>query len=270
MTSQKIPVKDMPIVVPKLVSIIMPAFNSAETIERAISSVVAQTYACWELIVIDDASSDNTVSIVEGLARKDSRIRLVRNAMAKGAAGARNTGILEANGTLLSFLDSDDTWDEDFLNLQTTFIEGAGTPVVTASYRRHYEDMPAGPEDCYIVPERITYARTLYSCALSCLTTVVNLEIVGKRLMPIEAGKREDLAYYLGILKDFGPARGNPHVCATYYIRSNSVSRNKVEMARYQWQVYRRIEHLPVVQAAALLGMWAVAGTIKYLRRTPA
>ncbi|MBI3649767.1 MAG: glycosyltransferase family 2 protein [Acidobacteria bacterium] len=106
-------VKEMP-----LVSIIMPTFNRADTIKRAIDSVVAQSFTDWELLVVDDGSTDNTAAIVPPL---DSRIVLIRQEN-QGVAGARNTGLRASRGALIAFLDSDDEWLPYFLELGVNFF----------------------------------------------------------------------------------------------------------------------------------------------------
>src|SRR5690606_851494 len=93
-----------------LVSIIMPAFNAAGTLPESLSSVCRQDYPCWELLVIDDGSNDNTVELVAAYAQTDPRIKLLRQPSNQGVAAARNAGIAAAKGQYIAFLDSDDLW----------------------------------------------------------------------------------------------------------------------------------------------------------------
>jgi len=102
-----------------LVSVIMPTFNRADTIGRAIRSVQAQTFADWELIVVDDGSTDNTVALIEGC---DKRLKLIRQEN-QGTAGARNTGLRASAGSYIAFLDSDDEWLPHHLELCVSFLE---------------------------------------------------------------------------------------------------------------------------------------------------
>lgn len=90
------------------VSVIIPAYNRGETILRALASVRAQTFGDFEIIVVDDASVDNTIERCNAFG--DDRLRVVRRSVNGGAAAARNTGIREARGELIAFLDSDDSW----------------------------------------------------------------------------------------------------------------------------------------------------------------
>jgi glycosyltransferase involved in cell wall biosynthesis len=96
----------------KVISVIMPAFNSAKTIARAMDSVINQTYKEWELIVIDDSSTDETSLVINHYLERNKNIRYERNKNKKGVSGARNTGIACAKGDYIAFLDSDDAWLE--------------------------------------------------------------------------------------------------------------------------------------------------------------
>jgi len=104
-----------------MVSVIIPTYNRANMIKRAIDSVLRQTYQYFEIIVIDDGSNDDTYQVVQSI--NDSRIRYIRLDRTKGAAAARNEGILQANGELIAFLDSDDIWMSKKLEMQVnTFL----------------------------------------------------------------------------------------------------------------------------------------------------
>jgi glycosyltransferase involved in cell wall biosynthesis len=115
-----------------LVSIIMPAFNRGNIIEKAINSVINQTYSNWELIVVDDRSTDNTKAVIEGISRNDNRIRYILNDRKKGPSGARNCGIINSNGEYLAFLDSDDEWLSNHLIDSINVLTNEGVDVTFA------------------------------------------------------------------------------------------------------------------------------------------
>ena len=100
-----------------LVSIIMPSYNTAEYIEKSIESVILQTYPCWELIIVDDCSKDNTDEIVNSYLC-DGRIKYLKNEKNSGAAVSRNRALREAKGKWIAFLDSDDLWEPEKLEKQ--------------------------------------------------------------------------------------------------------------------------------------------------------
>ena len=116
------------------VSIIMPAYNCAKYITESIASVTAQTYTNWELLIVDDASTDNTQQVVEALAQSDSRIKYIRLEKNSGAAVARNTAIEKADGRYLAFLDSDDLWYPEKLKKQLEFMQENGYSFTCTTY----------------------------------------------------------------------------------------------------------------------------------------
>lgn len=106
-----------------LVSIIMPSFNSANTICEAIDSVIMQTYNNWELLITDDCSTDTTVSLVKSYCENDDRIKLFQNKINSGAAVSRNYSLENARGEYIAFLDSDDIWFSNKLEVQLEFMK---------------------------------------------------------------------------------------------------------------------------------------------------
>ena len=117
-----------------LVSIIMPAFNSEKTIVNAIKSVINQSYKTWELIIINDCSSDNTLEVINKYAVNHFNIRLINLNKNYGAGYSRNQGILEANGRYIAFLDSDDLWHKDKLTTQIAFMIANSLKITYGSY----------------------------------------------------------------------------------------------------------------------------------------
>ncbi|MBD8498538.1 glycosyltransferase family 2 protein [Paenibacillus sp. CAU 1523] len=112
-----------------LISIIIPTYNRKELLAKAIASVLAQTYKNWELIIVDDNSTDNTKELVAQFSSTDSRIRYIKNNRSKGPSGARNTGILQAQGDVIAFLDSDDEWFDYHLSDSLHIINNTGVDV---------------------------------------------------------------------------------------------------------------------------------------------
>src|SRR5690348_487208 len=93
------------------VTIVIPTYNRAQLLARAVASVQAQSHGTWELVVVDDGSTDSTVADVTAMAAADPRIRLVANTGRHGPSGARNAGMAKAQAAWIAFLDSDDTWE---------------------------------------------------------------------------------------------------------------------------------------------------------------
>lgn len=105
-----------------LVSIVTPSYNSSGYIEKTIFSVINQNYTKWELIIVDDCSSDNSIDVVNKFVSQDPRIKLICLDKNCGAAVARNRAIEEASGRFIAFLDSDDSWHPEKLYKQVNFM----------------------------------------------------------------------------------------------------------------------------------------------------
>ena len=119
-----------------LVSIITPCYNSAGFIAPTINSVLDQTYKNWELIVIDDKSTDDTCAVVDGFCAKNNQVRLIKIEKNGGVSNARNIGLAEAKGKYIAFLDSDDVWLKDKLLDQVAFMEKDNLPMSFCAYNK--------------------------------------------------------------------------------------------------------------------------------------
>ena len=119
-----------------LVSIITPMYNSEKFILKTIKSVINQTYSNWELLLIDDRSTDNSIKILEDFKSKYANIKLLQNDTNLGAAKSRNKGILEAKGDYIAFLDADDLWKPNKLDLQIQFMQTHNCDVSFSSYEQ--------------------------------------------------------------------------------------------------------------------------------------
>lgn len=119
-----------------LVSVVIPAFNAASTIERTLASVAAQSYRNFEAIVVDDGSTDQTPEIVRRFAAVDGRFRLIQKANG-GVASARNAGLHAARGAYVAPVDADDIWHQDNLAKQVAALERSG-PTVSFSFARSF------------------------------------------------------------------------------------------------------------------------------------
>lgn len=243
-----------------LVSIVTPSYNSEKFISETIASVQKQTVTDWELLIVDDASSDTTVAEIKRLQAEDSRIKCFSLQENKGPAHARNLGIQKARGKYLTFLDADDLWFPEFLERSST--EAKMHPFVFASYKRLDENLEPYLSD-FIVPEKVSYTDILKSNSISCLTAFLDIEVLGKKYMPL-IKKRQDMGLWLQYLKKTNYAYGIQEPLAIYRIRLNSLSRNKTGLIKYQWKFYREVEQLSVFASFYYLTCWAYKGFVKY------
>lgn len=246
------------------VSIIMPSYNTAKFIDEAINSVIKQTYIDWELIIVDDCSTDETDVIVAKYLT-DGRIKYFKNEVNSGAAVTRNRALNEVTGKWIAFLDSDDLWAAEKLEKQLSFMSNGD---IAFSFTDYDVIDETGIVKTTFVPrkESYTYKDILKSCSIGCLTVVYNAELLGKVKMPESAEKREDVACWLSILKN-GTNGTCLHISlAKYRMHSHSVSSKKVKMLKYQWRLYRKIENLTFFKSLYYLANWAVNGFFKYKR----
>ncbi len=219
-----------------MVSVIVPAYNAAATIERCLASVQAQSCPDWELLVVDDASTDDTVQKIAAQAATDSRIRLLRNTANSGMpAVPRNLGIAEARGRFLAFLDADDTWEPAKLQVQIAAMKDSGEAISCTAYS--VVDRQGNFLGSLVPPPLVDYAALLRANTLGCSTVVYDVEALGKCYFP-EVG-HEDYALWLSLTARGHRVLGVQAPLARYQKASGSVSANKFRVLGYFWRIYR-------------------------------
>jgi len=244
-----------------LVSIITPSYNSEKFISKTIESVLSQTYQKWEMIIVDDCSSDNSNEIIKEYIKKDERIRLIKLEKNSGPAVARNRAIKEAKGRYIAFLDSDDLWLPDKLKKQIKFMEKNNLSFTYSAYKLiNEEDKELG---IFIPKEEIKYEDLLKTNYIGCLTAIYDSEKLGKLYMP-NILKRQDYGLWLKILKQIKKTKAILEPLAIYRIRKKSVSSNKIKAAKYQWKIYREVEHLNLVKSMYYFMSYIFYGIKKY------
>lgn len=246
-----------------LVSIITPAFNAAAYVESTIASVQAQSHAHWEMLIVDDCSSDNTVEIVERAAALDPRVRLIRQRQNGGPAAARNSALDAAKGRWIAFLDSDDLWLPQKLESQLAFQRSHSAKVTFTAFRRITAD---GRQTGHFIniPERVDYRQLLGNTAIATSTVVVDREISGEFRM--KAMYYDDFGCWLDLLRGGDIAFGLQSDLMRYRVVSQSVSRNKKNSAYQVWRTYRTVEGLGSLRASWYFVNYAVNGYLKYRR----
>lgn len=223
-----------------LVSVITPAYNAERFLAGTIESVQQQTYTNWEMVIVDDQSTDRTWEIAKTYADQDSRIRMYRLEKNSGAAVARNTAMKHAKGRYIAFLDSDDQWFPEKLEKQLRFMQEKDIAFSFTKYIRMDEDGTLR-DNVSKAPESVGYTDLMKHCVIGCLTVMIDREKTGDMEM-VNIRTRQDYAYWLALTKKGFRAYGLPEVLAKYRIVGNSISRNKLKAAQRQWYVYRQIE----------------------------
>jgi len=245
-----------------LVSIITPSYNSVIYLSDMIESVLSQTYDKWELLIVDDASSDNSIEVVKLYMQEDERIQLMCLEKNSGAAVSRNKAIEMAKGRYIAFLDSDDLWHADKLEKQILFMKKHD---VALSYTAYYSIDEVSSEVIRerSIPLKVDYHELLKQNIIGCLTAMYDVEKLGKVTMP-NIRKRQDFALWLKILKQIPYAYGLDEPLAYYRVRSDSVSSNKLKVSLHNWKLYRNIEKLPLHKAIYYFGWYTYKSILKY------
>jgi glycosyltransferase involved in cell wall biosynthesis len=231
----------------------MPAYNSELFIEESIRSVLNQTYKYWELIIIDDYSTDNTVSLVKEYSSIDSRIRLIELKTNQGAAIARNKGLEVALGEFIAFLDSDDLWNTRKLEKQVDFM-------VTNDYSFTCTDYGKINSRSEILNHTVkskklyTYNDLLKSCPGNS-TVMYNKNKIGTIQIP-NIRKRNDYLFWLKLIKKTKLLYGFEHTLSFHRVRKGSISSSKLDLVRYHWIIYRMHEGLSIIKSIFLMINW--------------
>lgn len=236
------------------VSIITPTYNSEKYIRETIESVQNQTYQNWEMILVDDCSTDNTVQIIKEIQQTENRIHLFRLEKNSGAGIARNKAIEEATGRYIAFLDSDDLWKPEKLEKQTDFLKQYETGFVFSSYECIDEaGKPLGK--LIIAPKTLTYRMLFFGNFVGNLTGIYDTRKFGK--IPItQIKKRQDWIMWLEILKQIKKTPTIQESLAYYRVRENSVSSSKVHLLKYNYAVYRRYHKLSVITSLLCMAIF--------------
>lgn len=240
----------------ELVSVITPTYNCADFIVSTIESVQKQTYENWEMIIVDDCSTDRTKEIVERIAESDNRVRYYCLDKNSGAAVARTKAMELANGEYMAFLDSDDIWLPNKLELQLEFMKKNNYSFSGTAYEQIDEDGNLLGKIIKI-PKKVDYNRLLLDCPVGNSTVMYSVKDMGKFKVP-NIRKRNDDALWLTMLKKEKYIHGMPDVLMRYRIRKNSISSNKFKVIKYHWILYRDIEHLSFVRSAFHVCYWCL------------
>ena len=254
----------------ELVSIIMPSYNCGKYVEETIRSVQAQTYKNWEIIFMDDFSTDDTIWRVSVLRDNDSRIKLFQNHGNLGAAASRNNALREAKGRWIAFLDSDDLWEPTKLEKQVKFMEENG---YAFSYTGYQEIDSEGTLTGIIVsgPKHVSKAGMFAFCWPGCLTVMYDLEKIG--LIQIEdIKKNNDYAMWLKVCQKADCYLLDECLAKYRRGRQGSVSSHGITtMIRWHYKLWHDAEKRSVIASLWLTGVNLVCGLYKkrkYVKRS--
>jgi teichuronic acid biosynthesis glycosyltransferase TuaG len=221
------------------VSIITPMHNSEAFLSETINSVLNQTYKNWELFLIDDCSTDNTLEMAQSFSNTYTNIELLKNSTNLGAALSRNLGIEKSKGDFIAFLDADDLWKPEKLEKQLDFTKKYNCDVCFSSYELINEKGEKLNKIVKALPV-LSYNKLLKSNYVGNLTGLYDAKTLGK-IQTTNLRKRQDWLLWLEAIKKSGkPAKGIQESLAYYRVRKDSMSSNKLKLLKYNYWVYRK------------------------------
>ena len=244
------------------VTVVTPTWNSARYIRETIKSVQDQTYTNWEMIIVDDCSTDNTVEVINEIAKTDSRIRLIEQKQNQGAAVARNVAVQNGTGRYVAYLDSDDIWKPEKIEKQIRFMQSNDCGFSCTSYEVIDYSGKSLNKFIYML-EKVDYKGFLTNNLLQTVGIMIDTYKVDKKLLAMpNIRRRQDAATWMQILKAGFPCYGMQEVLAEYRRTPHSLSSNKFKAVVGTWKLYREIEKLPFIWSCycfiryAILAVW--------------
>ncbi len=224
------------------VSVVIPARNAERTIGQTIESVIEQTYPYWEMVVINDGSTDGTMSVIEEYAAREKRMTVFSNPVNLGVSETRNRGVRAARWDWIAFLDSDDLWAEDKLERQMELVHGkerqGETPDIVFTGSAFIDSSGNLSPYRFRVRDTVSYHELLKQNVISCSSVLVRKKLLLKYPMKHD-DMHEDYAVWLQILKNGGTAYGIDEPLLIYRLSEGSKSGNKKKAAFMTYKVYR-------------------------------
>ncbi|MDA9947060.1 glycosyltransferase [Candidatus Marinimicrobia bacterium] len=249
-----------------IVSIVTPVYNSEKFLEEAINSVIYQSFKSWEMIIVDDCSSDKSVKIIKNIIKCNSKIKLIRNLTNEGAGVSRNKAIKIAKGRYIAFLDSDDIWHVDKLKIQINLMDEKKISFSHTSYGYLSEDGKPIKSTFRVSAYPVGYKNLLKRTEISCLTAVYNQEIIGKYYMT-EHRRKQDYALWLEILKDGHQSFPIDIELAYYRQNSRSATSKKWKLIFIHFTFLIETQSMNFFSSIYYTLWWMYNGIIKYYLR---
>lgn len=243
----------------ELVSVIVPVYNAEKFIREAMDSVRAQTYESWELLLVEDGSSDGSVDVITDYITEklETRIRLIRQPANQGAACARNRGVREAAGRYIAYLDADDLWAPEKLEHEIRFMEENDAAFAFTGYE-FADERGVGLGKVVRVPKTLVYRQALSNTTIFTTTVMFDTTKISKELLEMPQIKSEDTALWWRILRTGYTAYGLDENLVRYRRAGKTLSSNKLEAIRRIWNLYRKVEGLSLVRSVWHFCFWAV------------
>lgn len=246
----------------ELVSVIMPTYNCGRFIEESIRSVCSQTYKNWELLIVDDGSTDNTLDIVNTL--NDPRIHYNRNEKHMGAAVARNQALREAQGRYIAFLDADDVWASEKLERQIAFMQHNGYAFTYHDYTEIDED--SKPLGVYVSGKKHVRSIDMKCCCWpGCLTVMYDANVIGQ-IQIQNIRKNNDSAMWLQAIQK-ADCYLLPENLALYRRRTGSITPDSIwKKIKWHYILFRQGAQMNPIASAFWMSMNIIGNSYKKIR----
>lgn len=245
-----------------LVSIIVPVYNAERFLNDTIKTIQNQTYENWEAIFVDDCSKDDSVKLLEKASKKDKRIKVIKLKKNSKAATARNEGIKAAMGEYICFLDADDFWITNKIELQVDFMKKYNYEFIYGGYEfANAEGVPNGK--IVSVPDKINYNEALKNTTIWTCTVMFNMNKLTKEQIYMPCVVSEDTACWWKVLKNIEYAYGMNKTLAYYRRSENTLSSNKLVAIKRIWFLYTRVEKLPFLKALYCFVNYAIRAVLR-------
>lgn len=225
------------------VSIVMPAYNSEKYLFDTVKSVISQSYSNWELIIIDDCSKDSTKTIIEKLSQLDFRIKSIFLNKNSGAGIARNAGIRISEGQYLAFLDADDIWSEEKLELQVKHLSSNNAAICHTSFR-FIDECGESRQGGVKVSPQVCLKDNLKNTEIGTSTAIIDRYKIDRNIEFSSIRARQDLKLWIQLLGLGYTSFGLEKSLVKYRVRSGSVSSNKIKMLILTFGVYMGVNQL--------------------------
>lgn len=248
----------------KICSVILPVYNSERYLNRTVNSVLQQTMTDFELLAIDDCSTDSSVQLLERWAEKDCRIQIICNGENQGVAAVRNQGIRMAQGKYIAFLDSDDTWQSTKLERQLQFMEQTGCDFCCTAYSMVNDEGQHIKKR--MLPQQEIRLKDLLKENYICCSSVMLRSQLAKQHAMNGSYDHEDYVYWLELLQAGAKGYVLNQCLTNYRLAQTSRSANKLNAARGRWQVYRQYLGYDVMRSGWYFVQYVVNGVRKYRR----
>lgn len=245
------------------VSVIIPCYNGARTLADAVSSVLAQSHAELEVILIDDGSADDTLNIMRSFL-SDPRVTVVHSEVNRGVAYSRNLGVRKAKYDWIALLDCDDCWEADKLEKQLLAVQQNPACELFFTGSAFMDENGERSGHVLHVPKTVTYRQLLKQNVISCSSVLIKKSLLLAHPFPDAPQLHEDYAVWLQILQEIPFACGVDAPLLIYRVYAASKSGNKLRAAQMQWNTYRFL-HIPFWKAAPSFLCYTVRSLHKYL-----